>query len=131
MEYPVLTGALIWVEGFVARLLGGARADAADFLNAVVVGNAVLAFLILDMMRGAGVGLRRQYAWALAPPLVLYLGHNWDLLATAIAVAAVLAARRGAARRATGLAAVGAAAKLFPVLLLPLLGLEALFRRGS
>ena len=60
MEYPVLTGALIWVEGFVARLLGGARADAADFLNAVVVGNAVLAFLILDMMRGAGVELRRQ-----------------------------------------------------------------------
>jgi hypothetical protein len=131
MEYPVLTGALIWVEGFVARLLGGARADAADFLNAVVVGNAVLAFLILDMMRGAGVELRRQYVWALAPPLVLYLGHNWDLLATAIAVAAVLAARRGAARRATGLAAVGAAAKLFPVLLLPLLGLEALFRRGG
>lgn len=131
MEYPVLTGALIWIEGIVARLFGGARADAADFLNAVTVGNAVLAFLVLEMMRGAGVGLRRQYAWALAPPLVLYLGHNWDLLAASIAVTAVLAAQRGAQVRATALAALGAAAKLFPVLLLPLLGLGALLRRGG
>ena len=131
MEYPVLTGALIWVEGLVARVLGGPRADAATFLNAVVFGNALLALWILEMMRGAGLGLRRQYAWALAPPLVLYLGHNWDLLATGIAVAAVLAAWRRREVRATALAALGAAAKLFPVLLLPLLGLGALLRRGG
>lgn len=130
MEYPVLTGALIWIEGLVARLFGGARADAADFLNAVVVGNAVLAFAVLEMMRAAGLSLRRQYGWALAPPLVLYLGHNWDLLAASIAVAAVLAAWRGREVRATALAALGAAAKLFPVLLLPLLGLGALVRGG-
>ncbi|KQT31804.1 hypothetical protein ASG29_07800 [Sphingomonas sp. Leaf412] len=131
MEYPVLTGALIWIEGLVARITGGARADAADFLNAVVLGNAVLAFVVLEMMRNAGVGVRRQYAWALAPPLVLYVGHNWDLLAVTFAVAAVLAARRGREVRATALAALGAAAKLFPVLLLPLLGLGALLRRGG
>lgn len=130
MEYPVLTGALIWFEGLVARATGGARADAADFLNAVALGNAVLAFAVLEMMRNAGVSLRRQYAWALAPPLVLYLGHNWDLLAAAIAVAAVLAAACGQEVRATALAALGAAAKLFPVLLLPLLGLRALSARG-
>lgn len=130
MEYPVLTGALIFVEGLVARLTGGARADAADFLNAVTLGNAVLAFVVLEMMRNARLSLRRQYAWALAPALVLYLGHNWDLLAASIAVAAVLAAARGQEVRATALAALGAAAKLFPVLLLPLLGLGALFGRG-
>ena len=131
MEYPVLTGALIWIEGLVARVIGGARADAADFLNAVTLGNAVLAFVVLEMMRGAEVGRGRQYLWALSPPLVLYLGHNWDLLAVGFAVAAVLAARRGAEVRATALAALGTAAKLFPVLLLPLLGLGALFRRGG
>ena len=43
---------------------------------------------------------------------------------------ALLAARRGANVRATALAALGAAAKLFPVLLLPLLGLGALFAPG-
>ena len=130
MEYPVLTGALIWIEGLAARVSGGARADAADFLFWVSAGNAALAFAILAMMRRAGVGTLRQYGWAAAPPLVLYLGHNWDLLAAAFAVAALLAARRGANVRATALAALGAAAKLFPVLLLPLLGLGALFAPG-
>lgn len=130
MEYPVLTGALIWVEGMVARLLGLGRPDAADFLTAVWLGNTGFAFLILRMMRRAGVGRLRQYAWALGPPLVLYLAHNWDLLAAALAVAALLAARRGEDARATALAALGGAAKLFPLLLLPLLGLDALFRRG-
>ncbi|MFK3889973.1 hypothetical protein [Sphingomonas sp. NPDC079357] len=130
MEYPVLTGALIWIEGLVARVIGGRGADAADFLNAVTLGNAVLAFVVLEFMRNAGVGVRRQYAWALAPPLVLYLGHNWDLLAVTFAVAALLAARRGAERKATALAALGSAAKLFPVLMLPLFGLGALFRSG-
>ena len=127
MEYPVLTGALIWIEGLVARVIGGARADAATFLSVVTLGNAILAFVILEMMRGAGAGLARQYAWALAPPLVLYLGHNWDLLAGTFAVAAMLAAARGALVRATALAALGGAAKLFPILMLPLLGLGALF----
>lgn len=131
MEYPVLTGALIWIEGLVARVIGGRGADAADFLNAVTLGNALLAFIVLEFIRSAGAGIRRQYAWALAPPLVLYLGHNWDLLAVTFAVAALLAARRGAERKATALAALGGAAKLFPVLMLPLLGLGALFRAGS
>jgi hypothetical protein len=130
MEYPVLTGALIWVEGLIARLLGLGRPDAADFLTAVWFGNTGFAFLILHMMRRAGVGRVRQYAWALGPPLVLYLAHNWDLLAAAFAVAAVLGAHRGRDVRATALAALGGAAKLFPLLMLPLLGLGALFRRG-
>ena len=72
MEYPVLTGLLIWIEGFFARLLAGSGADALDFLRAVLVGSIVLAGAILAMMRRAGVSLARQYAWALAPPLMLY-----------------------------------------------------------
>lgn len=130
MEYPVLTGALIWIEGLVARVVGGARADAATFLGVATLANTILAFAILEMMRGAHAGLTRQYAWALAPPLVLYLGHNWDLLAGTFAVAAMLAAARGGLVRATALAALGGAAKLFPVLMLPLLGLAALFAPG-
>lgn len=62
MEYPVLTGALIWLEGLVARVVGGAGADAADFLNAVTLGNAILAFVILEQFRNAGLSVRRLYA---------------------------------------------------------------------
>ncbi|MFC3579775.1 hypothetical protein [Sphingomonas hylomeconis] len=131
MEYPVLTGALIWVEGVIARTLGGAGANAATFLLVVSAVNAGLAFLVLWLMERASVDRARLYAWAAAPPLILYLGHNWDMLAVALAVAALLAARRGAAFRAVQLAAFGAAAKLFPVLMLPLIGLGALFRRDA
>ncbi|MDR6787122.1 putative membrane protein [Sphingomonas sp. BE138] len=130
MEYPVLTGALIWAEGLLARVAGGRGADAADFLNAVTLGNTILAFTVLELLRSAGVSVRRQYGWALAPPLVLYLGHNWDLLAVTFATAALLAARRAETVKATALAALGGAAKLFPVLMLPLLGLGALFQPG-
>lgn len=131
MEYPVLTGALIWLEGLIARVIGGARADAADFLLVVALVNAVLAFAVLRMMERAGVPAVRLWWWAGAPPLVLYLGHNWDMLAVALAVAAFLAARRGEALSAAALAAIGTAAKLFPVLLLPLIGLQALLPGGK
>ena len=120
MEYPVLTGTLIWAEGWVTRTLAGPGADAADFLNVVAAVNAALAFAVLGMMRRAGVDRLRQYGWAAAPPLVLYLGHNWDMLA-----------RREQWTDATALAALGGAAKLFPLLMLPLLGLTALFHPGA
>lgn len=131
MEYPVLTGLLIWAEGFATRTVFGASANAAHFLFVVTAVNAAFAFLVLAMMRRAGVDRIRQLAWAAAPPLVLYLGHNWDMLAVTFAVAALLAARRANTPLAAALAALGSAAKLFPVLLLPLLGLGALFSRGG
>jgi uncharacterized membrane protein len=131
MEYPVLAGALIWLEGLVVRTIGGTRGDAFDFLLVVSIVNAALAFVVLRMMERAGVPLLRRWWWGGAPPLVLYLGHNWDMLAVALAVAALLSARRGEAVTGAALAAIGTAAKLFPVLLLPLLGLGALFRRGA
>ncbi|MCC2979961.1 glycosyltransferase 87 family protein [Sphingomonas sp. IC4-52] len=130
IEYPVLTGALIWLEGLAARTLAGPRADAADFLLVVSIVNAAFAFAVLRMMERAGVPLLRRWCWAAAPPLILYLGHNWDMLAVALAMAAILAARRGEPAAAAALAAIGTAAKLFPILLLPLLGLSALFQRN-
>ena len=127
MEYPVLTGALIWVEGGLTRGLFGAQANAMHFLAIVTLFNALLAGLILWLMWRAGVSERRLWGWALAPPLVLYLGHNWDLLAIAFAVGALLWARNAKPVQASAAAGLGMAAKLFPVLMLPLLGLGALF----
>jgi len=131
MEYPVLTGALIWVEGGLTRALFGAGANAMHFLAIVTLFNALLAGLVLWMMRRAGVDEQRLWGWALAPPLLFYVGHNWDLFAIAFAVAAMLWARRREPVKAGAAAGLGMAAKLFPVLMLPLLGLGALFGNGG
>ncbi|MEZ0242151.1 MAG: hypothetical protein ACAH11_02165, partial [Sphingomonas sp.] len=131
MEYPVLTGALIWIEGGITRGLFGVQANAMHFLIVVTLVNALLAGLILWLMWRAGVEEERLWGWALAPPLILYVGHNWDLLAIAFAVAALLWARQARVVQAGAAAGLGMAAKLFPVLMLPLLGLGALFGSGG
>jgi uncharacterized membrane protein len=131
LEYPVLTGALIWIEGGITRGLFGAGANAMHFLGIVTLVNALLAGLVLWMLWRAGMDLLRLWGWALAPPLILYVGHNWDMLAVAFAVAAMLMAREGGLARAGAAAGLGLAAKLYPVLLLPLIGLQALFAPGK
>lgn len=131
MEYPVLTGALIWVEGAIARGLFGGGADALSFLSVVALVNALLAGLVLWLMWRAGMDRIRLWGWAVAPPLILYVGHNWDMLAVTLAVWAMLLAREGRLVRAAAASGLGLAAKLFPALLLPLIGLQALFRREA
>ncbi|RYY41556.1 MAG: DUF2029 domain-containing protein, partial [Sphingomonadales bacterium] len=130
MEYPVLTGAAIWIEGSAARLLFGAGANAMHFLAMVAIVNALLAALVLWLFAKAEMEARRLWMWALAPPLVLYLGHNWDMVAVTLAVAAMLLARRNKLVQAAAMAGLGTAAKLWPVLMLPLFGLRALFEPG-
>jgi uncharacterized membrane protein len=67
----------------------------------------------------------------LAPPLLLYALHNWDLLAVVPAVAGLLAFERGADGAAGALLAVGASAKVFPGLFIPpLAALRAARDRG-
>lgn len=121
LEYPVLTGAQIWIEGAVSRALVRPGGSALAFLATVTAVNAALAVGILLLLHRMGVPTRRLWWWALAPPLVLYLGHNWDLLAMAFMVGAIDQHRRGNATAAGAAVGLGAAAKLFPALLLPLL----------
>lgn len=131
IEYPVLTGAAIWIEGGATRLLFGRRANDGDFLGVVTAVNIALAFLVLWMFWRAGMDRWRLWWWAAAPPLVLYVGHNWDMVAVVLAVAALLQARENRLVRASALAGLGVAAKLFPIVILPLLGLAALFERDK
>ncbi|MEI9852720.1 MAG: hypothetical protein WDN24_19770 [Sphingomonas sp.] len=130
MEYPVLTGALIWIEAALA-LVFAPGADPTLFLAFSTLANAALAGAVLWAMWRAGVEVRRLWAWACAPALLLYVGHNWDMLAVTFAVLAMLAARDGRLTRGAALGGLGLAAKLYPVLLLPLLGLQALFGEGG
>ncbi|MBW4331921.1 hypothetical protein KY084_13695 [Stakelama sp. CBK3Z-3] len=131
MEYPVLTGGLIWLAGTFTRALFGGSANAGDFLHIVTAFNAGLAFFTLWLMIREGVPRTRLWCWAFAPPLILYVGHNWDMLAVAFSVTAMLLARRHRLVAAAAAAALGVAAKLYPLLLLPLIGLQALFGKGA
>ncbi|MBB3662789.1 hypothetical protein FB384_001693 [Prauserella sediminis] len=130
LEYPVLTGMLIWA--------GAAFADTdAEFL----LGSAVLLApfgLLTAWLLGRLAGWR-ALLWALGPPLVLYAFHNWDLPVVAAAVAAffVLQSPRGSLRSRAGWAAVllgvGAVLKLYPALFVVPLALYVYVesRRGA
>jgi uncharacterized membrane protein len=129
LEYPVLTGALIYAEGGVTHAVFGKGASAERFLLVATAANTLLALAVTLMLWRMGLPNARLWMWALAPPLVLYIGHNWDVLAIAFAVGAMLMADRGRLAGACALAALGTAAKLFPVFLLPLLALRPLMAR--
>lgn len=126
MEYPVLTGALIYLDGRITAGLFGRAATAPHFLFVVALVNTAISLLVTWLLWSMRLAPSRLWCWALAPPLILYIGHNWDILAIALAVGAAALAQRGKLVSAAGMAALGGAAKLFPLLLLPLLGLRPL-----
>jgi hypothetical protein len=113
VEYPVLTGLVIWAGAI------GASTDAGYLLGSALVMapfGLVTAWLLGRLTRW------RALVWALGPPIVLYAFHNWDLPVVACAVAAVFAVHgwrtaRPLADRATVAAVLlglGFAFKLYP-----------------
>jgi uncharacterized membrane protein len=113
VEYPVLSGVLIWLGAL------GADTDAGFLLGSALL---LAPFGLLTGWMLGRLARWRALLWALGPPLVLYSFHNWDLPAVAAAVAAVWVVHT---RRDTTLAAVllgvGCALKLYPgAFLLPL-----------
>jgi hypothetical protein len=113
VEYPVLTGLLIWAGALFAETDAG-----------FLLGSALLMApfgLVTGWLLGR-LARWRALVWALAPPLVLYAFHNWDLPVVACAVAAVFAVHgwrtdRSLAQRGTVagvLLGLGFAFKLYP-----------------
>jgi predicted membrane-bound dolichyl-phosphate-mannose-protein mannosyltransferase len=129
MEYPVLTGFMIWLEGAFTRLLFGSGPKELPFLTVATLANLGLLLGIAVMLARMGLS-RERLRWLVAgPPVLLYLGHNWDLLAIAFLVLAILFHRNKRAFAAGMAVGLGASAKLFPILLLPLLVFDWLGRR--
>ncbi|MGH3979319.1 MAG: glycosyltransferase family 87 protein, partial [Pseudonocardiaceae bacterium] len=121
VEYPVLSGLLIWLGGL------GADTDASFLLGSALL---MAPFgLATAWMLGQLSGWR-ALLWGLGPPLVLYAFHNWDLPVVACAVGAVWVMHRprGPDRSPAGrgviaavLLGLGFALKLYPaVFVLPL-----------
>ncbi|MFI6212190.1 glycosyltransferase family 87 protein [Nocardia brasiliensis] len=80
VEYPVLSGTVIWLGAI------GAHNDA-DFLRHSALLLAPFALLTAWML--ARLAGRAALLWAAGPPLVLYAFHNWELPVVCTAVAAV------------------------------------------
>lgn len=127
LEYPVLTGAFMYVAAWVTRLLGG---DSLTFFAVTVV---LMSALLAWTIASTGGTVRRR-PWdalmvALAPVVALAGLVNWDLLAVALTAAALLAW----SRRQPGVAGIwlglAAAAKFYPILLVGPIALLCL-RRG-
>ena len=122
VEYPVLTGAFMWLTADLTR---GIHALETDWSSVVIFGvlTALLLSLCALVVTAATTQTARGRPWdaaifALSPLLVFHAFSNWDLLAMAFTAAAMWA---WAARRPVlsgAMIGLGTAAKLYPVFLL-------------
>ena len=113
LEYPVLTGLFAWVPSLLAS-------DDGSYLRWTALALAPFSFLtawlLVPMVRW------RALVYALAPPLVWYSFHNFDLLVVCATVAAFSAWWRERWAWCGALLAVGGSLKLWPAFfVLPLL----------
>jgi uncharacterized membrane protein len=122
VEYPVLTGAFMWLTSGLTHLLASAVPALTDAQLFAVLSCVLLAICGLLMVAGTvGAAGRRPYdaaLVALSPLLVFHAFSNWDLLAMAFASCALWAWARDRPVAAGTLIGLGAAAKLYPALLL-------------
>ncbi|WP_245719889.1 hypothetical protein [Nocardia uniformis] len=119
VEYPVLSGLLMWLGAL------GADDDVAFLLHSALLlaPFALLTAWLLGRMAGGAALL-----WAAGPPLVLYAFHNWELPVVCTAVAAVYVvlvptrySLRARAIAAAVLLGIGFCLKLYPgIFVLPL-----------
>jgi uncharacterized membrane protein len=117
VEYPVLTGAQMWVTAAVARTLPG---DAgARFFDVTAATAAGLLAASIAVLARVGVPARRLWWVAATPMLATGATLNWDPLAVLLAVVAVALHLRGRDALSGAAAGLGAAAKLFPAVVVP------------
>ncbi len=107
IEYPVLSGALLYLAALVSPTPLGVL-----LVTALASGAACVTMTVV-LERRFG---RRAWRWALATPVLLYAFQNWDLFAIAAVLAGLLAYERGRDVAAGTAFGIGAAVKLFPAI---------------
>ncbi|UGQ15477.1 glycosyltransferase 87 family protein [Yinghuangia sp. ASG 101] len=120
LEYPVITGGVMYVAGSVARVLGD---DITDEKKWFVMVNALImmACAVVVVVAVARTSGRRPWDAAMvaaAPVLALNGIINWDMVAVALTAVAMMAWARRNVVLAGVLLGLATAAKLYPVLLL-------------
>ncbi|WP_375478063.1 glycosyltransferase family 87 protein [uncultured Jatrophihabitans sp.] len=133
VEYPVLTGAVMFVTADLTRGVHALTSSANELVTFGALTALILAACGL-VVTAATAQAQRRRPWdaaifALSPLLVFHAFSNWDLLAMAFTSAAMWA---WAARRpvlAGAMIGLGTAAKLYPVFLLVAIGILAIRTR--
>jgi uncharacterized membrane protein len=133
VEYPVLTGGLMWLSADLTR---GLHALDSGWSELVIFG-AITAILLSGCALAvtaatAQTAGRRPYdaaIFALSPLVALHAFTNWDLLAMALTSGALWAWARSKPVLAGVLIGLGTAAKLYPVLLLLAIAILAIRTR--
>ena len=120
LEYPVVTGAFVWVASLVPRSVGAYLATTAVMLGAC--GAATVALMRF-------VPRARPWLLVLSPTVVLYAVFNWDLLALALTVGALALFVADRLRLAGAVLALAVWAKVFPVVFLAIMVLALIGRR--
>jgi hypothetical protein len=115
IEYPVLTGVFMYFTGLLAG-------DPSSFLRWSAL--FLAPFGVLTAYFLARMTAWRALLWSLAPAIVLYAFHNWDLLVVAAAVAGFYLWWKGQPVWTAVLFGIGGALKLYPLFFLAPLALE-------
>jgi len=122
VEYPVLTGAWMWLAALPVTSVA-----AFFWLTTLLLIAAAVATTVL---LAGEVGPARAMMFAAAPTLAISGVVNWDLPAVLLATGGLVAHRRGRDGLAGALLGLGTAAKLFPGLFLLVLVPAAWRLRG-
>jgi len=121
VEYPVATGAFMWITAELTRGLHALHTDWNQTLLFTVLTSILLSLcaLIVTVATARTSGRRPYYAaiFALSPLLVFHAFTNWDLLAMAFTSGALWAWAGKKPVLAGALIGLGTAAKLYPVFL--------------
>lgn len=120
VEYPVLSGLLMWLGAL------GAHNDAGFLLHSALL---LAPFALVTAWLLVRIAGRAALLWAVGPPLVLYAFHNWELpvvCTTVAAMAVMMMPGRRPVRSRAILAAVllglGFCFKIYPaIFVLPLM----------
>jgi uncharacterized membrane protein len=122
LEYPALTGVLV---GIVAEVTHVAEPQVSHqgpvFFRLTSAVLAVFALLSVVLLWRLARTQWRLLLFALAPSLVLYAFHNWDLFAVFLMCAGLFTFHRRADGFTGMWLGLGAAAKVFPGLIVPAL----------
>lgn len=123
VEYPVLTGLVMWIMALLTPGSGASASRALTFFDLTMLGS--FGATIVSVLAVARTHLRRPWdaaMVALAPGIILTASINWDMYAVALTALATLAWARGRPAAAGVWLGLGVAAKFYPLLLLgPLL----------
>lgn len=124
VEYPVLTGLLMWVAAKSGTWLHdatGIEKSSATFLYVNAFFLALFALGTVVLLQGMAHDKRRVAYFAAGSALVLYAFHNWDLMAVFFVVLTIFWFERGRLFLSGAALSLGASAKIFPIVAAPFL----------